>query len=228
MLALSLSPQMEMSSTVPGRGQDKSGPFSQFTNAVHVGTVGSGTTAGSAVSGVDNELTSLNWLQETGVLNSMCSALTGSPHRLSARSGSKASGPAGSSKKPRGYNNGKNVLPGPGEADGEESSGSSSSSSNNADKMVNVILNVRNRKYNGTAVEDSHKPPLSFACMIFMAIESYPSKTLPVKDIYEWIMWRFPYYRSAAPGWKNSVRHNLSLNKCFKRVDRNSSKVSVS
>ncbi len=47
--------------------------------------------------------------------------------------------------------------------------------------MVNVILNVRNRRYNG---EDASKPPLSFACMIFMAVESSPTKTLPVKGIY--------------------------------------------
>ncbi len=92
-----------------------------------------------------------------------------------------------------------------------------------SDKMVNVILNVRaNRKYNG---EDALKPPLSFACMIFMAIESSPTKTLPVKEIYGWIQWKFPFYRTAAPGWKNSVRHNLSLNKCFKKVDRGWGKV---
>ncbi len=90
--------------------------------------------------------------------------------------------------------------------------------------MVNVILNVRNRRYNG---EDASKPPLSFACMIFMAVESSPTKTLPVKGIYDWVMWKFPYYRDAPPGWKNSVRHNLSLNKCFKKVDRYSAKVSV-
>ena len=88
--------------------------------------------------------------------------------------------------------------------------------------MVNVILNVRNRKYNG---EDARKPPLSFACMIFMAVESSPTKTLPVKGIYDWVMWKFPYYRDAPPGWKNSVRHNLSLNKCFKKVDRYTGKV---
>ncbi|KAK3092446.1 hypothetical protein FSP39_002930 [Pinctada imbricata] len=64
------------------------------------------------------------------------------------------------------------------------------------------------------------KPPYSFSCLIFMAIEDSPQKKLPVKDIYSWILTHFPYFQHAPTGWKNSVRHNLSLNKCFKKVDK--------
>ena len=71
------------------------------------------------------------------------------------------------------------------------------------------------------------KPPYSFSCLIFMAIEASTWKRLPVKDIYEWIVARFPYFRSASSGWRNSVRHNLSLNKCFKKVDRDRGQVSI-
>ena len=71
------------------------------------------------------------------------------------------------------------------------------------------------------------KPPYSFSMLIFMAIESAPNKRLPVKDIYAWIMDNFRYFRNAPLGWKNSVRHNLSLNKCFKKVDRDKSQVSA-
>ncbi|XP_064195435.1 forkhead box protein N3-like isoform X1 [Anguilla rostrata] len=67
------------------------------------------------------------------------------------------------------------------------------------------------------------KPPYSFSCLIFMAIEDSPSKRLPVKDIYNWILHHFPYFANAPTGWKNSVRHNLSLNKCFKKVDKDRS-----
>ncbi|XP_055028723.2 forkhead box protein N3 isoform X1 [Misgurnus anguillicaudatus] len=67
------------------------------------------------------------------------------------------------------------------------------------------------------------KPPYSFSCLIFMAIEDAPSKRLPVKDIYNWILEHFPYFANAPTGWKNSVRHNLSLNKCFKKVDKDRS-----
>nr|XP_023684605.1 forkhead box protein N3 [Paramormyrops kingsleyae] len=71
------------------------------------------------------------------------------------------------------------------------------------------------------------KPPYSFSCLIFMAIEDAPAKRLPVKDIYSWILEHFPYFASAPTGWKNSVRHNLSLNKCFKKVDKDRSQSSV-
>ena len=154
----------------------------------------------------DNELTNLGWLHKPGVLNSMCTALTGSPHKHS-RTGTRIRKPK-STKFPSDGSSG---------GGGAKSESLRSRGAKDSDKMVNVILNVRNRKYNG---EDAHKPPLSFACMIFMAIESSPTKTLPVKDIYDWIMWKFPYYQCAAGGWKNSIRHNLSLNKCFKKVER--------
>ncbi|XP_047441685.1 forkhead box protein N2 isoform X2 [Mugil cephalus] len=69
----------------------------------------------------------------------------------------------------------------------------------------------------------SSKPPYSFSSLIFMAIEDSPDKRLPVKDIYEWIVNNFPYYRTATGGWRNSVRHNLSLSKSFRRIQRDKS-----
>ena len=64
------------------------------------------------------------------------------------------------------------------------------------------------------------KPPYSFSSLIFMAIESAPCKALPVKEIYCWIEDSFPFYRSAPCGWKNTIRHNLSLSKCFRKVEK--------
>ncbi|XP_077389062.1 uncharacterized protein LOC144026329 [Festucalex cinctus] len=69
----------------------------------------------------------------------------------------------------------------------------------------------------------SAKPPYSFSSLIFMAIEESADKRLPVKDIYGWIVNKFPYYRTASAGWRNSVRHNLSLSKSFCRLERDKS-----
>ncbi|XP_046665633.1 forkhead box protein N3-like isoform X2 [Homalodisca vitripennis] len=69
-------------------------------------------------------------------------------------------------------------------------------------------------------IHTTSKPPYSFSCLIFMAIEEAPGKALPVKEIYGWILEHFPFYKNAPTGWKNSVRHNLSLNKCFRKVDK--------
>lgn len=69
-------------------------------------------------------------------------------------------------------------------------------------------------------VHTTSKPPYSFSCLIFMAIENSEQKALPVKEIYAWILEHFPYFKNAPTGWKNSVRHNLSLNKCFQKVEK--------
>uniref|UniRef100_A0A2K6CSQ2 Fork-head domain-containing protein n=1 Tax=Macaca nemestrina TaxID=9545 RepID=A0A2K6CSQ2_MACNE len=63
-------------------------------------------------------------------------------------------------------------------------------------------------------------PPYSFSCLIFMVIEDSSTKRLPVKNIYNWISEHFLYFANAPTGWKYSVRHNLSLNKYFKKVDK--------
>ncbi|XP_061779929.1 forkhead box protein P1-B isoform X3 [Nerophis lumbriciformis] len=63
------------------------------------------------------------------------------------------------------------------------------------------------------------RPPFTYASLIRQAILESPEKQLTLNEIYNWFTRMFAYFRRNAATWKNAVRHNLSLHKCFVRVE---------
>lgn len=149
---------------------------------------------GGGGGGHDDELTSLTWLQDTNLLR-------------------KLAGPPSSSTNHQG--NGTVAM-----ATGSRSSGSTTSATSVGEDDESREWGPPGQVPYNPQVHVESKPPYSFSCLIFMAIEESAGKALPVKDIYAWILGHFPYFQRAPTGWKNSVRHNLSLNKCFRKVDK--------
>ncbi|XP_064635117.1 forkhead box protein C2-B-like [Lineus longissimus] len=64
----------------------------------------------------------------------------------------------------------------------------------------------------------TEKPPYNYNELIEQAL--LDKGKLTVDDIYQWIASRFPYYKLKDPQWKGCIRHRLSVNKAFVKVEK--------
>lgn len=97
---------------------------------------------------------------------------------------------------------------------GGSDSGGSNSKQSNSTASSKTKLNTPRRNAWGN---------MSYADLISQAIDSTNDKRLTLSQIYDWMVQNVPYFKdkgdsNSSAGWKNSVRHNLSLHNRFKRL----------
>ncbi|XP_030590224.1 forkhead box protein P1-B [Archocentrus centrarchus] len=79
--------------------------------------------------------------------------------------------------------------------------------------LPDLVPSIECYKYNNI------RPPYTYAYLIRWSILESPDKQRTLNEIYNWFTTMFFYFRHNTATWKNAVRHNLSLHKCFVRVE---------
>ena len=87
--------------------------------------------------------------------------------------------------------------------------GESNTSQNNEVAMQNPASATQVRTIS------SAKPNSTYTDLITLALKD--KEALTVSGIYQWISENYPYFKAEDDRWKNSVRHNLSMNPHFRK-----------
>ncbi|KAL5534108.1 hypothetical protein ACEPAG_569 [Sanghuangporus baumii] len=65
--------------------------------------------------------------------------------------------------------------------------------------------------------DTNDRPQHTLPVILRCAILGSAKRKLTIRDIYAAMERKYPYYRTAGPAWKQSVRHHLSLSRLFER-----------
>ena len=102
-----------------------------------------------------------------------------------------------------------------------DSISSSSNTNNSSCSNINTNNSSSSDSSSSTSSEDKDsKPCHSYVALISRAILSCPVKQMVLSDIYQHVMDNYSYYNNGQRAWRNSIRHNLSLNECFMKAGR--------
>ena len=85
--------------------------------------------------------------------------------------------------------------------------------------MISTSILDASATSNGCVTTRSEKPQFSYIALITAALKSSPRGRLTLLEITDFLKRRWAFFRDPQyTGWKNSLRHNLSLNNCFVKV----------
>lgn len=84
-------------------------------------------------------------------------------------------------------------------------------------RSVKIMSGVVKRK-SSLAKSTNDKPPHSYIALIATAILKSPEKRLTLSEINDYLVEHYTFFQGPYKGWRNSVRHNLSYNKCFTKI----------
>jgi len=89
-----------------------------------------------------------------------------------------------------------------------------------SDESLTSPLSQSNEGQSKGAKSKTEKPPFSYIALIVMAIQNSSAKKMTLNEIYQYLSTHFSFFQGQYQGWKNSVRHNLSLNECFIKLPK--------
>uniref|UniRef100_A0A0K0FQR5 DOMINA protein (inferred by orthology to a D. melanogaster protein) n=1 Tax=Strongyloides venezuelensis TaxID=75913 RepID=A0A0K0FQR5_STRVS len=63
------------------------------------------------------------------------------------------------------------------------------------------------------------KPQLPYAAFVTLILNNLNTYAISVSEVYDGIIFLFPHFETAYEGWRNSIRHNLSMSKLYEKVE---------